>query len=148
MVRYEHCTGTNVLSNLPELLDTMSCYHPARLQHDLQANTGLVQRLSHTQSLKGHSSSVNALDWSCNGEILLSGSDDCRVKLWSTESSKAVLSFDSVCHDKYSTMSTHEAHSLCQKAVTGCLTLTHLRQHALNLTIWACAGTYIKHICC
>ncbi|KAL0047044.1 hypothetical protein WJX82_004928 [Trebouxia sp. C0006] len=56
---------------------------------------GLVKRLSHTQTFKGHSSTVNALDWSSDGEILLSGSDDCRVKLWSAESGKAVQSFDS-----------------------------------------------------
>ncbi|DBA77747.1 TPA: hypothetical protein ACH3X2_008439 [Trebouxia sp. C0005] len=68
---------------------------PRAFQHSLQANAGLVKRLSHTHTFKGHSSTVNALDWSSDGEVLLSGSDDCRVKLWSAESGKAVQSFDS-----------------------------------------------------
>ena len=96
MVRQERWMSTNLPSNLSEALAAVNCHQPARLQHEFQANAGLVKRLSHTQSLKGHSSSVNALDWSSNGEVLLSGSDDCRVKLWNTESSRAVLSFDSV----------------------------------------------------
>lgn len=83
-------------SNLQEALDAVTCHQPARLQHEFQANTGLVRRLSHTQSLRGHSSSVSGLDWSSNGELLLSGSDDCRVKLWSPETGRAVQSFDSV----------------------------------------------------
>lgn len=64
-------------------------------QRSLSAQTGLIKRLSNTQSFKGHSSTVNALDWSSDGEILLSGSDDCRIKLWNAESGKAMHTFDS-----------------------------------------------------
>lgn len=90
--------GRKSTLDLPDALDTMLSQHSGRRQHEAQANAGLVKRLSHTQSFKGHSSAVNALDWSSNGEILLSGGDDCRVKLWSSKSSGAMHSFDSVRH--------------------------------------------------
>jgi len=86
------CTASCLVTSL----QNVTMQHPRAFQHSLQANPGLVKRLSHTHTFKGHSSTVNALDWSSDGEILLSGSDDCRVKLWSAESGKAVQSFDSV----------------------------------------------------
>ena len=97
---------------------------PRAFQHSLQANAGLVKRLSHTHTFKGHSSTVNALDWSSDGEVLLSGSDDCRVKLWSAESGKAVQSFDSV--------------SLCTSCQLQCLMLPYSQAaivgHAIQLS--------------
>ena len=127
MVRHEGWTGTSTPSNLPDVLATMSCHQPVRLQHDLQANAGLVKRLSHTESLKGHSSSVNALDWSSNGEVLLSGSDDCRVKLWCTETNRAVHSFDSVCKIQSPHANTYIASSVH----------TMLDPRALDMHQWA-----------
>ena len=96
MVQHEPETRARTASCLVTSLQDVTLQPPRAFQHSLQANAGLVKRLSHTQTFKGHSSTVNALDWSSDGEILLSGSDDCRVKLWSAESGKAVQSFDSV----------------------------------------------------
>ena len=87
----------NCGSALPQcLFHRMMPQNGERLQHALSANTGLVRRLSHSQTFRGHSSTINALDWSSDGELLLSASDDCRVKLWSTEGGKTLQSFDSV----------------------------------------------------
>ncbi len=96
MVRRESDFEACLPSNLPNTLHSMSLHPPGVVQHNLQASVGLVKRLSHTQTFKGHSSAVNALDWSSDGAVLLSGSDDCRVKLWSVESGSAMQSFDSV----------------------------------------------------
>ena len=96
MVQHELETHACTASCLVTALQNVTMQHPRAFQHSLQANAGLVKRLSHTHTFKGHSSTVNALDWSSDGEVLLSGSDDCRVKLWSAESGKAVQSFDSV----------------------------------------------------
>ena len=96
MVRHEREVESSVPNSLAKTLQDMSFQRPAMVQHTLHGSTGLVKRLSHTQTFKGHSSAVNALDWSSNGQLLLSGSEDCRVKLWSVDSGKAVQSFDSV----------------------------------------------------
>ncbi|DBB01012.1 TPA: hypothetical protein ACH3X1_000915 [Trebouxia sp. C0004] len=95
MVQHELETHACTASCLVTSLHKVTMQPPRAFQHSLQANAGLVKRLSHTHTFKGHSSTVNALDWSPDGEVLLSGSDDCRVKLWSAESGKAVQSFDS-----------------------------------------------------
>lgn len=98
MVQRERAAYPSTVFSLPKDIEKMGLQTPTRVQHSLQANTGLVKRLSHTQTFKGHSSAVNALDWSSDGEVLLSGGDDCRVKLWSVERGKAMQSFDSVSH--------------------------------------------------
>ena len=109
MVQHERHSDRKAIASIQQAVHTMSFQPPVRSQRNIQANVGLVKRLSHTQSLNGHSSAVNALDWSSHGEILLSGGDDCRVKLWSLESSRAIHTFDSVrltCNNCY----THDLH--------------------------------------
>lgn len=96
MVQPENGPGPDVPASLTRAVRDMGSQPLGRVQHALQTNPGLVKRLSHTQSFKGHGSVVSAIDWSSNGEILLSGSEDCRVKLWSVESGLPVHSFDSV----------------------------------------------------
>ena len=136
--------GTSMQSNIPEALAAVNCHQHARLRHEFQAYAGLVKRLSHTQSLKGHSSSVNALDWSSNGGVLLSGSDDCRVKLWSTESSRAIHSFDSV---RPLTVCITQAHFPAASGVSA--SCTHCKVVHCQASKWhsKCAGSHINHIC-
>ena len=82
--------------NLYTSIASGSTRHPSAFCSSLQSNTGLVRRLQHLHTYKGHSSAVNALDWSLDGSMLISSGDDCRVKIWSAESSRALQSFDSV----------------------------------------------------
>ena len=83
-------------ANLYSSVALMSTQHPSAYCHSLQSSTALVKRLKHVQTYKGHSSCVNALDWSPGGDLLISGGEDCRIKIWSTERANAVTSFDSV----------------------------------------------------
>lgn len=140
MVQREHAAYSSTAFSLPKVIENMGLQTPTRVQHSLQANMGLVKRLSHTQTLKGHSSAVNALDWSSDGEVLLSGGDDCRVKLWSADRGKAVQSFDSV-----SPVLPPTQH--CPVTPV----FLHSEQYAMYIddAQWltlTCAGPYIKHI--
>eukprot|EP00736_Rhodelphis_marinus_P008367 Rmarinus@m.13878 len=58
------------------------------VQHDARilGNRTLIQRLRLQQKLEGHQGCVNAVAWNQAGDILLTGSDDRCVKLWSAPS--------------------------------------------------------------
>jgi WD40 repeat protein len=45
-------------------------------------SSDLIDRLGLERTLEGHTGCVNCLQWSFNGEILASGSDDCKIILW------------------------------------------------------------------
>ena len=48
-----------------------------------------------TRKLKGHSKSVNSFDLGRrSSDLVVSGSDDCRVKVWDQRSKQAVLTFE------------------------------------------------------
>lgn len=83
-------------ANLYSSVALISTQHPSAYCHSLQSSTALVKRLKPVQTYKGHSSCVNALDWSPGGDLLVSGGEDCRIKIWSTERANEVTSFDSV----------------------------------------------------
>ena len=51
-------------------------------ESQLVALKSLVDRLGLDHELAGHEGCVNCLDWSSDGSLLSSGSDDCRVMLW------------------------------------------------------------------
>lgn len=129
---YAQSQGLDHRRNTDLLASAMSKPHEKH-QHSLAKHTGLLKRLSHTQSFKGHSSTVNALDWSPDGEILLSGSDDCRIKLWNAESGKALHTFDSVRLQHQKPLSA---------ATLFCCTKADLVIQKLNS-----AGSHIKHVC-
>ncbi|KJA30239.1 hypothetical protein HYPSUDRAFT_81859 [Hypholoma sublateritium FD-334 SS-4] len=56
----------------------------SRLERFQRGNVfrALNQTLDRCDVLEGHTGCVNALDWACDGTILLSGGDDTTVRLW------------------------------------------------------------------
>lgn len=64
-----HKRETQVLGNGP-------------FRHRWQVTRDLVERLGLEKQLVGHAGCVNCLQWSQDGEILASGSDDVKVILW------------------------------------------------------------------
>lgn len=58
-------------------LGSSSCLIPERCIH-----AKLVRRMSEIRELPGHGGCVNCLSWSHDGKLLLSGSDDTNIKVW------------------------------------------------------------------
>nr|VZI39508.1 unnamed protein product [Spirometra erinaceieuropaei] len=56
-----------------------------------QATGSLVDRIGLEYTLEGHQGCVNCLQWSQDGSILASGSDDCCVILWDPHNYKNLL---------------------------------------------------------
>uniref|UniRef100_A0A0D6QXS2 Anaphase-promoting complex subunit 4 WD40 domain-containing protein n=1 Tax=Araucaria cunninghamii TaxID=56994 RepID=A0A0D6QXS2_ARACU len=75
----------------------------------LQMHSSLVQRLSLEKELEGHQGCVNALAWNSKGSLLVSGSDDARVNIWSYASKKLLHSIDTG----------HSANIFCCKFIPG-----------------------------
>lgn len=69
-------------------------YHGQDINCTLQMHSSLVQRLSLETQLEDHQGCVNALAWNSKGSLLVSGSDDARVNIWSYESKKLLHSID------------------------------------------------------
>eukprot|EP00252_Welwitschia_mirabilis_P009498 TRINITY_DN22138_c0_g1_i1.p1 TRINITY_DN22138_c0_g1~~TRINITY_DN22138_c0_g1_i1.p1 ORF type:complete len:760 (-),score=168.67 TRINITY_DN22138_c0_g1_i1:306-2585(-) len=67
---------------------------PQDFNRSLQMHSFLVQRLSLERELEGHQGCVNALAWNLKGSLLVSGSDDARVNIWTYESRKLLHSID------------------------------------------------------
>lgn len=46
-------------------------------------HSSLIQRLAQEKDMEGHHGCVNALAWNSKGSLLISGSDDTRINIWS-----------------------------------------------------------------
>ncbi|KAH6781188.1 transducin family protein / WD-40 repeat family protein [Perilla frutescens var. hirtella] len=72
-------------------------FSPFRVQdfnHVVQMHSSLVRRLSLERELEGHRGCVNAIAWNSEGTMLISGSDDTRVNIWSYSSRKLMHSIE------------------------------------------------------
>ncbi|CAI0467750.1 unnamed protein product [Linum tenue] len=49
---------------------------------EFQMHSSLIRRLSQDGEMEGHQGCVNAIAWNSNGSLLISGSDDTRVRLF------------------------------------------------------------------
>ncbi|XP_048331890.1 protein ALTERED SEED GERMINATION 2 isoform X1 [Ziziphus jujuba] len=49
----------------------------------LHMHSSLVRRLSQEKELEGHQGCVNAIAWNSTGTLMISGSDDTRINIWS-----------------------------------------------------------------
>ena len=65
-------------------LEGAACFshRPARFAAAARGDAGLARRLGQATALGGHSGAVNALAWTEAGELLASGGEDCRLRLW------------------------------------------------------------------
>lgn len=62
--------------------------HPAQFLHGHHA---LARRMACTSELTGHHGCVNRLAFDDEGKLLLSGSDDCSLRIWSVEHDNLVV---------------------------------------------------------
>eukprot|EP01114_Cavostelium_apophysatum_P010368 TRINITY_DN2400_c0_g1_i1.p2 TRINITY_DN2400_c0_g1~~TRINITY_DN2400_c0_g1_i1.p2 ORF type:complete len:692 (-),score=192.97 TRINITY_DN2400_c0_g1_i1:2965-5040(-) len=53
------------------------------LQREIQSNVSFVSKLYLHKELKKHSGCVNTVQWNESGTMLITGSDDCRLNIWS-----------------------------------------------------------------
>jgi WD and tetratricopeptide repeat-containing protein 1 len=54
----------------------------AEFRHKYQVTRGQIDRLGLEKQLEGHDGCVNCIQWSDDGELLASGSDDTKVIVW------------------------------------------------------------------
>ncbi|KAA3454219.1 WD repeat protein iqw1-like [Gossypium australe] len=73
----------------------------------LQMHSSLIRRLSMEQELEGHQGCVNAVAWNSNGSLLISGSDDALINIWSYSGRKLLQSIETG----------HSANIFCTKLI-------------------------------
>ncbi|XP_050212612.1 protein ALTERED SEED GERMINATION 2 isoform X2 [Mercurialis annua] len=71
-------------------------YDAARhdINRSLQMHSSLVKRLSQERELQGHQGCVNSVAWNSTGSLLISGSDDTRMNIWSYSGRKLLHSIE------------------------------------------------------
>ncbi|KAJ8771533.1 hypothetical protein K2173_026710 [Erythroxylum novogranatense] len=57
-------------------------------------HSSLIRRLSQDKELEGHQGCVNSIAWNSKGSLLISGSDDTRMNIWSYTCQKLLHSID------------------------------------------------------
>ncbi|KAK1263617.1 hypothetical protein QJS04_geneDACA011951 [Acorus gramineus] len=80
--------------NIIDLLEKMRLDPLQDINHKLQMHSSLVRRLSLEKELEGHQSCVNALAWNSSGSLLISGSDDTRINIWSYKGRRLLHSIE------------------------------------------------------
>ncbi|KAI9106813.1 hypothetical protein K1719_022341 [Acacia pycnantha] len=93
--------------NIFNFLETRSVDNRLDVNHRLQIHSSLVRRLSQERELEGHRGCVNAVAWNSTGSLLISGSDDTRINIWSYAGRKLLHSIDTG----------HSANIFCTKFV-------------------------------
>ncbi|XP_012067963.1 WD and tetratricopeptide repeats protein 1 isoform X2 [Jatropha curcas] len=73
-----------------------SRYFDARhdINHSVQMHSSLIRRLSQEKELEGHQGCVNSIAWNSTGSLLVSGSDDTQMNIWSYNGRKLLHSID------------------------------------------------------
>ncbi|RDX91704.1 WD and tetratricopeptide repeats protein 1, partial [Mucuna pruriens] len=87
--------------NIHSILDARYLHSPLAVNHSLQTHSSLIRRLCQERELeclkwseKGHLGCVNAVAWNSKGSLLISGSDDTRINIWSYSRRKLLHSID------------------------------------------------------
>ncbi|KAI4366549.1 hypothetical protein MLD38_022412 [Melastoma candidum] len=80
--------------NLQDLLHGRLIRHPHATTRSLQVHSSLIQRLCLEKELEGHRGCVNTISWNSKGSLLISGSDDYRINVWSYTDQKLLHSIE------------------------------------------------------
>nr|XP_029121469.1 WD and tetratricopeptide repeats protein 1 isoform X3 [Elaeis guineensis] len=73
----------------------------------LQLHSSLIQRLALEEVMEGHQGCVNAIAWNSKGSLLISGSDDTKINIWSYNNRRLLHSVETG----------HSANIFCTKFV-------------------------------
>ncbi|XP_039050020.1 WD and tetratricopeptide repeats protein 1-like isoform X2 [Hibiscus syriacus] len=87
---FHDCNVHNLLENRHIDIGHGDC----ALSKRLQMHSSLIRRLSMEQELEGHQGCVNAVAWNSDGSLLISGSDDERINIWSYSGRKLLHSIE------------------------------------------------------
>ncbi|KAF7829989.1 WD and tetratricopeptide repeats protein 1 [Senna tora] len=80
--------------NIYNFLKKRSLEPSLDVNHSMQIHSSLIRRLSQERELEGHRGCVNAVAWNSTGSLLISGSDDTRINIWSYSGRKLLHSID------------------------------------------------------
>ncbi|XP_015781143.1 DDB1- and CUL4-associated factor 8 isoform X1 [Tetranychus urticae] len=87
--------GENVRPDLLEKKPYMTPHSPYWFRKYAYESQYFLQRMVKTHELEGHSGCVNCLNFNSSGNLLCSGSDDRKIKIWDWEKSKLTQSYSS-----------------------------------------------------
>ncbi|KAL6649363.1 hypothetical protein ACP70R_013587 [Stipagrostis hirtigluma subsp. patula] len=90
-----------------DLLDARSLHGSPEIKRKVQFHSSLVQKLALEKEMEGHIGCVNAIAWNSSGSLLLSGSDDTRINIWSYDNRELLHGIDTG----------HSANIFCTKFV-------------------------------
>ncbi|XP_059459761.1 protein ALTERED SEED GERMINATION 2 [Corylus avellana] len=93
--------------NIYDRLETRRFDVGRDVNHSLQMHSSMIRRLSLEKVMEGHQGCVNAVAWNSKGSLLISGSDDTRLNIWSYSSRKLLHSIETG----------HSANIFCTKFV-------------------------------
>lgn len=93
--------------NIADLLESRRIDPLYDVNHKLQMHSSLVQRLALEKNMEGHEGCVNSIAWNSKGTLLISGSDDTRINIWSYSGRELIHSIDTG----------HSANIFCTKFV-------------------------------
>ncbi|CAG8565430.1 8397_t:CDS:2, partial [Cetraspora pellucida] len=83
----EHKLSSTVCDSQSHIFDLLTAreLYPHRSQYTkaIHSDPYTVKRLKSFDSLKGHEGCVNTVVWNSTGDLILSGSDDCHLNIWS-----------------------------------------------------------------
>ncbi|EME31876.1 nuclear receptor interaction protein [Galdieria sulphuraria] len=72
-----------------------SVYSPEKFMKEVQGMECFLRRLKLEAALESHSGCVNSVQWNQQGSLLVSGSDDTKLKIWDVSRKKLLRSWDS-----------------------------------------------------
>ncbi|KAI3460063.1 hypothetical protein Pfo_016726 [Paulownia fortunei] len=80
--------------NITDLINSRTLQAHHDFNYVVQMHSSLVRRLSLERELEGHRGCVNAIAWNSEGSLLISGSDDTQINIWSYSSRKLMHSIE------------------------------------------------------
>ncbi|KAL5210199.1 hypothetical protein ABZP36_005822 [Zizania latifolia] len=93
--------------SVADLIEARSLRGTTDINKRVQFHSSLVQRLALEKEMEGHIGCVNAIAWNSNGSLLISGSDDTRIGIWSYANQELLHDIDTG----------HSANIFCTKFV-------------------------------
>ncbi|KAK6938093.1 WD40 repeat [Dillenia turbinata] len=94
-------------ANISDMIESRTLDFRHDVNHRLQMHSSLLRRLSQEKELEGHQGCVNSIAWNSKGSLLVSGSDDTQINIWSYSGRKLLHSIDTG----------HSANIFCTKFV-------------------------------